>query len=433
VERSEAVALDVEDPIAGFRIQFTGAGGGVGGAGARFTGTGAEGGFAGGRAIYLDGNSLGRPATAVVEALSDAVRDWTENLVGGWSRWIDLPGAVGDRVGRLIGAGPGQVVVCDSTTVNLYKLAWAALSARPHRPVILGDAGDFPTDRYVLQGLAEATGRELCLLRGSPTEGLSAEEVASAIDDRVALVCLSHVNFRSGARLDLGVVTAAARRHGALILWDLCHSAGAVPVDLDQAGADLAVGCTYKYLNSGPGAPAFLYVRRDLQAQLRQPVWGWFGQRDQFAMGPAYDPEAGIGRFLAGTPPVLGLLAVEASVAMLEAAGIPALWEKSQRLTAMMSELIRERLEPLGATFASPRDPSRRGAHVSVAHPRAWPWCRALIERDLVVGDFRPPDVIRLGPAPIYTSFVEVFDAIERMEAVLAVGVPDTGARPRVT
>jgi kynureninase len=193
------------------------------------------------------------------------------------------------------------------------------------------------------------------------------------------------------------------------------------------------VGCTYKYLNSGPGAPAFLYVRRDLQAELRQPIWGWFGQRDQFAMGAAYDPASGIERFLAGTPPVLGLLAVDASVAMLETAGVPALWAKSQQLTAMISELIRDHLEPLGATFASPRDPLRRGAHVSVSHPRAWPWCRALIDRDLVVGDFRPPDVIRLGPAPLYTRFVDVFDALERMEAVLAGGLPEAGGWPRVT
>ncbi len=413
MDRATAVALDAEDPIAGYRSQFTGS--------------------EGGGAIYLDGNSLGRPAAAVVEVLSGALRDWSEDLVGGWSRWIDLPGMVGDRVGRLIGAGPGQVVVCDSTTVNLYKLASAALAARPNRPVILGDAGDFATDRYVLQGLAEATGRQLRLLRGGRTEGLSAGEVAAAIDEQIALVCLSHVDFRSGARLDLGAVTAAAHRHGALILWDLCHSAGAIPVDLDQAGADLAVGCTYKYLNSGPGAPAFLYVRRDLQAELRQPIWGWFGQRDQFAMGPAYDPEAGIGRFLAGTPPVLGLLAVDSSAAVVEVAGVPALWAKSQRLTAMTSELIRDRLEPLGATLASPRDPARRGAHVSVAHPQAWPWCRELIDRDLVVGDFRPPDVIRLGPAPLYTRFVDVFDALERMEAVLAAGLPEAGDRPRVT
>ena len=221
--------------------------------------------------------------------------------------------------------------------------------------------------------------------------------MASAIDNDTALVCLSHVNFRSGARLDLAAITEAAHRHGALVLWDLCHSAGAIPVSLDEAGADLAVGCTYKYLNAGPGSPAFAYVRRDLQAQLRQPLWGWFGQEDQFAMGPRYDPTAGIGRFLVGTPPVLGLLAVAAALETLESAGIPALWAKSQQLTAMLVDLVREQLEPLGATFASPTDPDRRGAHVSVAHPRAWPWCKALIDRRMVIGDFRPPDLIRLA------------------------------------
>jgi kynureninase len=412
LDRAAAAALDAGDRVSEWRAQFD----------AKDRG-----------AIYLDGNSLGRPAAPVVEALNEAVRDWTASLVGGWSRWIDLPRRVGDRIGRLIGAGPGQVAVCDSTTVNLYKLASAALSAQPGRRVILADADDFPTDRYVLQGLAAATRCELRLLPGGLTEGLGSEQVAAAIDRDTALVCLSHVNFRSGARLDLASITAAAHHQGALVLWDLCHSAGAVPVELDQAGADLAVGCTYKYLNGGPGAPAFLYVQRDLQTRLRQPIWGWFGQRDQFAMGPDYDPEAGIERFLTGTAPVLGLVAVDAAVSMLEAVGVAALWSKSQQLTAMLAELVEARLVPLGAALASPRDPGRRGAHISVAHPRAWPWCRALIDQDLVVGDFRPPDVIRLGPAPLYTRFVDVFDAVERMEAVLGAGLSDTGGRPRVT
>ena len=383
--------------------------------------------------IYLDGNSLGRPSESVVFGLAAAVRDWSESLVGGWSRWMDLPFAVGDSIGRLIGAGPGQVVVCDSTTVNLYKLASAGLAAREGRRVIVADADDFPTDRYVLQGLAEAGDHELRLLHGSPTDGLDAGDVDAAIDTDTALVCLSHVNFRSGARLDLPAITAAAHRRGALVLWDLCHSAGALPVGIDEAGADLAVGFTYKYLNAGPGSPAFAYVRRDLQASLRQPVWGWFGQRDQFAMGPTYDPGAGMARFLVGTPPVLGLLAVDAAAQTLESAGIEALWAKSERLTALLLDLVIDRLAPLGATLASPTDPARRGAHVSVAHPLAWPWCHALVERGLVVGDFRPPDVIRLGPAPLYTRFVDVFDAVERMAGVLESGVEDTGERPRVT
>jgi len=404
--------MDRADALAGYRSQFTAAEPG---------------------AIYLDGNSLGRPSASVVEGLAAAVRDWSESLVGGWSRWMDLPGAVGDRIGRLIGAGPGQVVVCDSTTVNLYKLASAALAAREGRRVIVADADDFPTDRYVLEGLAEASGRRLRLLHAGSADGLDTGAVEEAIDADTALVCLSHVNFRSGARLDLPAITEAAHRRGALVLWDLCHSAGALPVGLDEAGADLAVGCTYKYLNAGPGSPAFAYVRRDLQASLRQPVWGWFGQRDQFAMGPTYDPVAGMARFLAGTPPVLGLLAVDAAVETVESAGIAALWAKSERLTALLVDLVADRLEPLGATLASPADPERRGAHVSVAHPSAWPWCRALAERALVVGDFRPPDVIRLGPAPLYTRFVDVFDAVERMAEVLEAGVEEDGERPRVT
>ncbi len=412
VDRAAAEKMDLADPLAPYRSRFI---------------------VASNEPIYLDGNSLGRPSKSVVEGLAAAVSDWSENLVGGWSRWIELPTAVGDRIGRLIGAGPEQVVVCDSTTVNLYKLAAAGLAARPDRRVILADADDFPTDRYVLQGLAETTDRELHLLRGSAVDGLDTEAVDLAIDADTALVCLSHVNFRSGARLDLAAITEAAHRNGALVLWDLCHSAGAIPVGLDEAGADLAVGCTYKYLNGGPGSPAFAYVRRGLQAELRQPVWGWFGQRDQFAMGPSYEPETGMGRFLAGTPPVLGLLAVDIAAQTLESAGIPALWTKSQQLTAMLVDLVRDWLEPLGATLASPTDPDRRGAHLSVAHPLAWPWCNALIDRRMVIADFRPPDTIRLGPAPLYTRFVDVFDAVQRMAEVLEAGVTDLQDRPRVT
>ena len=410
VDRAAAVTMDLTDPLGSYRSQFAVSG-----------------------PIYLDGNSLGRPSASVIEALATAARDWSENLVGGWSRWIDLPAAVGDRVGRLIGAGPGQVVVCDSTTVNLYKLAAAGLSARPDRRVIWADADDFPTDRYVLQGLAQASGRQLRLLHGSAVDGLDADVVRSAIDADTALVCLSHVNFRSGARVDLADITEAAHRYGALVLWDLCHSAGAVPVDLDDASVDLAVGCTYKYLNGGPGSPAFAYVRRDLQDHLRQPVWGWFGQEDQFAMGPSYNPTTGMGRFLSGTPSVLGLLAIDAAVEIVESAGIPALWAKSQQLTAMLVDLVRSQLEPLGAALASPTDPHRRGAHVSLSHPRAWPWCKALIDRRMVIGDFRPPNVIRLGPAPLYTRFVDVFDAVQRMAEVLQAGVEDLSDRPRVT
>jgi kynureninase len=258
------------------------------------------------------------------------------------------------------------------------------------------------------------------------------------VDDRTALVCLSHVNYRSAARLDIEAVTTLVRGRGAMMLWDLCHSAGAVPIDLDAAGADFAVGCTYKYLNAGPGAPAFLYVRRDLQPALRSPIWGWFAQRDQFEMGEGFEPVEGVGRFAAGSPPILGLLAVRAGASLLLEAGVERLWAKSQALTAMLVQLVDDRLEPLGARLGSPRDPERRGAHVSVIHDDAWPLCSTLISRGLVVPDFRVPDSVRLGPAPAYTRFVDVYDAVDRIAEVLAGGLdgaPDDAGerRPRVT
>ena len=253
-------------------------------------------------------------------------------------------------------------------------------------------------------------------------------------DRHTALVVLSHVNYRSAARLDLAAAADIAHRHGALTLWDLSHSVGAVSVGLDASGADLAVGCSYKYLNAGPGAPAWLYVRRPLIPELHQPIWGWFGQRDQFEMGPAYEPAAGITRFLTGTPPIIGLLAVDAGVELSLEAGPDRLWTKSQALLSLLERLIEEQLLPVGASLASPRKPERRGAHLAVSHPDAWPWCQALIDRGLVIPDFRPPDIIRLGPAPLYTRFVDVFDAVARMREVLDSGIgADRGPPPRVT
>ena len=413
MDRAVAEALDRDDPLASFRERFP-----IDDAGP----------------IYMDGNSLGRTSYAVRAALDAGVHEWQERMVSGWSDWIELPAQVGDRLGLLIGAGPGQVLVCDSTTINLYKLADAALSARPGRMVIVGDANDFPTDRYVLAGLAAARGCELRLIGSDPITGLDLDELAGAIDEQTALVSLSHVNYRSAARLDLEAVTDLVHRHGALMLWDLSHSAGAVPVALDGAEADLAVGCSYKYLNAGPGAPGYLYVRKALAEDLRQPICGWFGHQDQFEMGPAYQPAVGVGRFLTGSPPILGLLAVSAGVELVLEAGLGNLWAKSQALTVMLADLIEERLAPLGASLASPREPARRGGHVAIAHPQAWSWCSALLERQLVVADFRTPDAIRLGPAALYTRFVDGYDAVERMEAVLTSGLTaDPGDRPRVT
>lgn len=370
--------------------------------------------------IYLDGNSLGRQPVAARAAVATVLSEWRRDLVGGWERWISLGARIGDRVGTLVGAARGQVALSDSTSVNLYKLAVAALDARGDRAVILGDANDFPTVRYVLQGIARREGHRLRLLDSDPAEGLDPAAVRQALDDDVALVCLSGVNYRSGAVLDLAEVTAAAHDAGALTLFDLSHAAGAVPLQLGTAGADLATGCTYKYLNAGPGSPAWLYVRKGLQRELRQPIWGWWGQRDQFAMGPTYDPEQGIERFLVGTPSILGLVAVAAGIEPLLEATMPALWAKAQRLVALLARRVEERLVPLGARLASPTDPARRGGHLAVAHPQAYNASRLLVERGLVVPDFRQPDVLRLAPVPLYTSFTEVYDAVERVATVLA-------------
>jgi kynureninase len=305
------------------------------------------------------------------------------------------------------------VLACDSTTVNLYKLAGAALALRPG-PVVV-DEHEFPTDRYVLEGLAG----ELRRLETDPVAGPQPDEVAAAADG-ASLVVLSVVGYRSGALADVAAITDAVHEAGALMLWDLSHAVGVVQVDLSQA--DLAVGCTYKYLNAGPGAPAFLYVRRDLQERLRSPIQGWFGQREQFEMGPRYEPAAGIERFLAGTPPILGLAAVDAALDPVLEAGVQALREKSLALTDLTVALYDERLAPLGFRLATPRERERRGGHVGVAHDEGWQLCRALIELADVVPDFRAPDVIRLGFPPLYSRFVDVWDAVDRLAGLAESG-----------
>ncbi|HTT89109.1 MAG TPA: aminotransferase class V-fold PLP-dependent enzyme [Acidimicrobiales bacterium] len=370
--------------------------------------------------IYLDGNSLGRQPRATAKVLAGLLDEWARDLVGAWERWAELPAAVGDRVGQLVGAAPGQIVVSDSTTVNLYKLAVAAVDSRPRRPVIIADANDFPTVRYVLQGIAARSRRTLRLIDTSPLEGIEVNAVAEALSDDVGLVCFSAVNYRSGAVVDMAAVDELARHVGALTLWDLSHAAGVVPVELDSSGADLAVGCGYKYLNGGPGAPAWLYVRAAMQAQLRQPIWGWWGQQDQFAMAAGYDPMPTAGRFLAGTPAVAGILALDTGIAPLLAAGLPALWHKTRRLVGLLADRTEALLAPLGARRASPSDPARRGGHFSISHPDAGAVTRTLIDRRLVVPDFRMPDVIRLAPVALYTSYREAWDAVDRIAAVLA-------------
>jgi kynureninase len=380
--------------------------------------------------IYLDGNSLGRQPRATAAAIAALLDEWARDLVVGWDRWTGLAESIGDRIGRLVGAAPGQVVVGDSTTVNLYKLAAAALDGRRDRTVIVGDANDFPTVQYVLQGMAAGHGCRLRLVQSDAAEGADAGLLATAIDTDVNLVCLSAVNYRSGAVVDMPAVNQAAQRAGALTLWDLSHAAGVVPVQLDASHTDMAVGCGYKYLNGGPGAPAWLYVRSGLQAALRQPIWGWWGQQDQFAMAATYDPVPTVGRFLPGTPAVLGMVALDAGIAPLLSAGPVALWDKTRRLVDLLASRTEELLAPMGARLASPAEPARRGGHLAVAHADARAATGTLIERNLVVVDFRAPDVMRLAPVALYTSYVEVWDAMERVAAFL--GDRREGATPSV-
>ncbi len=389
-------AQDAADPLARFRDEFV---------------------FEEGGPLYVDGNSLGRLPRRTRALLTDAVDEWSTALVRGWHGWIDLPIEVGDLLAEhVLGARPGEVLVTDSVSVNLYKLARAVLAARPGRTVVVTDVDNFPTDRYVLEGVAP----ELRLFEADPVAGPTAAEVeAACAGGGVALVSLSHVAYRSGARADLRTITEAAHAADALVLWDLSHSAGAVPVGLEEHEVDLAVGCTYKYLIAGPGAPAFLYVRSRLQEELRTPIQGWFGQRDQFAMGSPYEPAEGVARFLAGTPQVLGLVAVRAGVELLAEAGIEAVASKASALTAYAVELHDELLGPLGVELGTPRDSSRRGAHVSFRHPEAWPICRALIERAGVIPDFRGPDTVRFGFPPLYTRFADVRESVERLRRVV--------------
>lgn len=406
-DRSHAEELDRADPLRELRARFVGADD-----------------DARDRSIYLDGNSLGRLPVAAAQRLRDVVeREWGRGLVGSWHEWIDLPTAVGDRLGaQLLGAQTGQVAISDSTTVNLYKLAAAALDVRTERRTVITDAGNFPTDRYVLEGLAAARGLRLVTLETDRVLGPTVDDVAAAVDHRSALVCLSHVDYRSGAIADLAEITRVVHDAGALVLWDLCHSVGSIPVNLDAAAVDLAVGCTYKYLDAGPGAPAFLYVRESLQHELRQPIWGWFGQRNQFAMGPHYDPEPGITRFLTGSPNILGITLVDEGVRLLAEAGIERLRAKGVALTTLLIELADAWLAPLGFDVASPRDAARRGSHVVLRHADAYRICRALIERADVTPDYRAPDLVRLGLSALTTSFVDVHDAMARLRDLVATG-----------
>jgi kynureninase len=399
-----AATLDARDPLAAYRDEFI---------------------LPEGVVAYLDGNSLGRPLKATRQRLAHLVdHEWAEHLIRAWdTAWMDRPLALGDQLGRVVlGAAAGQVVIGDSTTVMLYKLTRAALGARGGRTEIIADTENFPTDRYVIDAVAAETGHVIRWIDPDPAAGVRLAEVEALLSERTALVLLSHVAYKSAYIADMPAITAAAHRSGALVLWDLCHSAGAIEVSLDASGVDLAVGCSYKFLNGGPGAPAYGYVARRLQGELTQPISGWMGDADPFAMGPGYVPAPGMRRFISGTPPILGMAPIQDMANLIEKAGMPAVRAKSVALTEYAIRVADEALAALGVTVASPRDPAVRGGHVTLDHPRMKDAVAKLWRRG-VIPDFRPPQGLRVGLSPLSTSFTELATGLAYLRQILAADV----------
>jgi kynureninase len=399
IDRSRAEALDAADPLARFRDRFLPQGADV--------------------VAYLDGNSLGRPIRAVREAWLDLVdRQWGERLIRSWSPgpdggWMELPEQVGDELaGAMLGAAPGQTIIADSTTINFYKALRAALALRPDRRVILMDRDNFPTDRFVAESIATEFDYET---RWVPSD------FADPIGDDVAVLTASHIAYHSGYVADVAAITARAHEAGAVVVWDLCHSVGVFPVQLDAWQVDFAVGCTYKFVGGGPGAPAFLYAATRHHDNLRQPLWGWLGRRDPFEMEQGYLPAAGVRSMMSGTPSIPGILAVRAGTALIAEAGIEAIRDKSVALTEFAIDLYDAVLAPLGFELASPRESQRRGGHVTIRRGDARELTQAIIARG-VIPDFRTPDGIRLGLSPLPASFTEVWDAVEIIRQVAAAG-----------
>ena len=397
--REEVAARDAGDPLAPFRDRFVLPEG----------------------LIYLDGNSLGPVPRATVEAVARTVEiEWGRDLIAGWTKhgWIDLQLRVGAAIAGLIGARPGEVVVADSTSVNLFKLLAAALRLRPGRRAIVSERRNFPTDLYVAQGLGELLGNgglELRLVDGE------AEGIEAALDGDVAALMLTHVDYRTGRVHDMARLTAAAHDAGALALWDLAHSAGALPVELNACDVDLAVGCGYKYLNGGPGAPAFLYAAARHQAEMRLPLTGWLGHAAPFAFEPSYRPAPGVRQGLVGTPPILSMAALDEALDVFDGLAMADVRRKSQSLTSLFLRLAEERAGGFGLSLACPADQDVRGRQASLRHSDGYAIVQALIA-DGVVGDFRSPDVLRFGFAPLYVSHADVWDAVERLRQVLEAG-----------
>jgi len=400
----EASTLDSTDPLRAHRDLFVGAETSL---------------------VYFDGNSLGRPLRASVDRLTTFANDeWGGRLIRGWDEsWMQLPFDIGDALGRTaIGAAPGQTVIGDSTTVLLYKLLRAAfdaaVAADPARVEIVVDRDNFPTDRYLVEGIAAERGGRVRWIEVDLSLGVTAEALRAAVGPTTAVVLLSHVAYRSGYLADAAALIRIAHDAGALIVWDLCHSAGSVPVQADAWGFDLAVGCTYKYLGGGPGSPAFAYVAARLQDRLAQPIQGWMGTADVFAMGPSYTPADGMRRFLSGTPPVVGMLAMQDTIALLDDVGIDAVRAKSVALTEFAVRVADVLLAPLGVAVASPREPARRGGHVTLSHPAMRAVTARLWAQD-VIPDYRDPGGLRIGLSPLSTSFAETFAGLEAVAAAV--------------
>jgi kynureninase len=400
-DREYALELDQNDPLAGYRSKFV---------------------ITDPNLCYLDGNSLGRLPHATVKAVSDFLsQEWGNEVVTGWSHWIDEAQVAGDLLGRaVLGAGPGQVLVCDTTSVNFYQLCVAAIKARPGRKTIITDAANFPTDRYILKGIAEQFGLNLIIIDNedpaiAENERITAELLEKYMTEDVAMVTFEVIQYRSGARTDIQSVTDLARSYGALVVWDASHAAGAIELNFDACGVDLAVGCTYKYGNSGPGSPAWLYVNKKIQQELQVPILGWFGNEDQFGMGPDFVKAEGIRGFQIASPSIIGIRGVQVAFAMIEEAGIDVIASKAAIGTQMMIDLYDEWLAPLGYTLLTSRNPKERGGHISIGHPDAARICVALRKFANVIPDYRTPNAIRLAIAPLPTSYVEVWDGFQRI------------------
>jgi kynureninase len=394
ITRGDLEALDRADPLRAFRGRFVIPEG----------------------VIYLDGNSLGALPRATAERIREVVEDqWGRDLIRSWNvhGWIDLQQRIGAKIGRLIGAGEGETIVADSTSVNIFKMLAAALELSGERRVVVSETSNFPTDLYVAEGLLHHLGRGHTLRLAEP------DGIETAIADDVAVVMLTHVNYRTGRMYDLRRITERAHAHGAIMLWDLSHSAGAVPIDLSDANADLAVGCGYKYLNGGPGAPAYLYVARRHQSRISPVLSGWLGHESPFAFEPSYRPAHGIERFIVGAPPILGLTALETGVDLMLEAPMAAVRAKSVQLTEMFDALVTQEIGAGTFALVSPREPEMRGSQLCYAHESGWPIMRALIDRG-VIGDFRAPDILRFGFTPLYVSYVDVWNAVATLREILA-------------